>query len=149
MKSRKIVAIVFITTALILGTVFYLKIEFPVGPEGYFKGSFYRQFGPLAISIELFIAGIYLFIKHSKTNFALALFGFTALLDPIFSLVNLFSSLVPVYAMILFTCCAIVSLWLAFSNTYELGRISFLGALFSFLGGSAIELYFNYLVLGY
>ncbi len=149
MKSRKIVATVFITIALVLGTLLYTKVVFPVSLEGYFKGNFYGQFGPLAISIELLIAGIYLFLKHPKANFALALFGFTALLDPFFSLVNLFSSLVPVYAMILFTCCAIVSLWLAFSNTFQLGRISFVGALFSFLMGSAIELYFNYLVLGY
>jgi len=72
------------------------------------------------------------------------LFAFTALLDPILNLVGLFTSSLPVYAIILFLGSAIVSLWLAFTNAFNLGRISFAGALGSFLPGNAIELFFNY-----
>ena len=141
---RKVIAFVFIGIALVLGITFFLAIKFPIGIEGYFNLDFYNQFGPLAISVELLIAGIYLFFRHPKTNFTLALFAFTALLDPIFDFFGLFTSLVPVYATVLFISCAILSLWLAFTNTFNLGRISFLGALISFLLGNAIELFFNY-----
>ncbi len=144
MKTRKIIALLFIILALILGVVFYLEIQFPMGLEDYFKKEYYSQFGPLAISIELLIAGIYLFNKHVKVNFTLALFGFTVLLDVVFNLLGLFTSMMPVYATILFICCALLSLWLAFSNTYNLGRISFIGAVISFILGNAVELFFNY-----
>jgi len=144
MNTRKILAVVFIAFALVLGIMFYLAIDFPRDLEAYFKKEYYTQFGPLAISVELLIAGIYLFKKHPKANFTLALFGFTALLDPIFNLIGLFSSLVPLYAAIVFVCCALLSLWLAFSDSFNLGRISFISALVSFILGNALELFFNY-----
>ncbi|MCP4976789.1 MAG: hypothetical protein GY931_11560 [Maribacter sp.] len=144
MKTRKILASVFIILALTLGVIFYLEIEFPTGLEHYFKIEYYSQFGPLAISVELLIAGIYLFIPHSKVNFTLALFGFTALLDPIFNSIGLFSSMVPLYATVLFICCALLSLWIAFSDIFKIGRISLMGAFASFILGNAVELFFNY-----
>lgn len=131
--------------ALVFGVVFFMGIQFPMGLDSYLKAEYYNQFGPLAICVELLIAGFYLYSKHSKANFTLALFGFTALLDPFFDAVGLFTSNVPPYAMILFGCCALVALWLAFSNTFKLGRISFLGAVGSFILGNAVELFFNYL----
>lgn len=142
----RIIAALFGIVAIVLGSVFFLKIDFPAGLEGYFESSYYSQFGPLAISIELLIAAYYLFKKSAKANFALALFAFTALLDPLFNAFGLFTSQVPVYAMIIFVICALVSLWLAFSNAFNLGRISFAGALGSFLLGNAVELFFNYLL---
>ena len=143
MENRKILALAFITIALIFGIIFYQDVEFPIGLEAYFKKEYYGQFGSLAISIELLIAGIYLFVNHSKANFALALFGFTAILDPIFNLIGLFSTMVPLYATIVFVCCALLSLWLAFTDTFKMGRISFIGALISFILGNAVELFFN------
>ncbi|MBT8298889.1 MAG: hypothetical protein HKP42_04140 [Maribacter sp.] len=144
MKTRKILAAILILLALTLGIMFYLAIDFPTTLGAYLKKEYYTQFGPLAISIELLIAGIYLYIKHSKTNFAMALFGFTALLDPIFNLVGLFSSQVPIVAAAIFVCCALLTLWLAFSDTFNLGRISFFSAFVSFILGNAVELFFNY-----
>lgn len=144
MNVRKIIALVFIALSLVLGIIFFLDIEFPIGLADYFKRDYYNQFGPLAISIELLIAGSYLFVKHSKTNFTLALFGFTALLDPIFNILGLFSSNLPLYGTIIFVCCALLSLWIAFSNAFNLGRISFIATLARFLLGNMIELFFNY-----
>ncbi len=144
MNIRKILAAVFILISIVLGGIFFKSISFPQGLESYFSSEYYNQFGPLAICVELLIAGLYLFVKNNKTNFTLALFGFTALLDPIFSTVGLFISTVPIYAMIIFVCCALISLWLAFSNSFSLGRISFFGAFGSFLLGTAVELFFNY-----
>ena len=145
MKNRKIIASLFMILALVLGFIFLSKIDFPMGLEAYFKKGYYSQFGALAISIELLIAGFYLFRKHPKTNFTLALFGFTALLDPLFSVIGLFTSSVPTYAMVLFAGCAVLALWFAFSNTFKLERMSFIGVVVSFILGSAVELFFNYL----
>ncbi|WP_073181213.1 hypothetical protein [Flagellimonas flava] len=131
--------------AIVLGVLYYLSIQVPETFEGYFRREYYSQFGPLAISIELLVAGYYVFNKHSKANFSLALFGFTAILDPIFNLAGLFTSMVPIYAMVLFTVCALAALWLAFTNTFDLGKITLLGAIWGFILGNAIELFFNYL----
>lgn len=130
--------------AVVLGVLYFTTVELPASLEGYFKKEYYNQYGPLAISIELLVAGFYLFKKHRKANFTLALFGFTALLDSIFNLSGLFTSMVPLYATVIFSLCAVAALWLAFTNTFDLGKISLLGALMGFVLGNAIELYFNY-----
>ncbi len=131
--------------AIAISIVFLLKIEFPSGFETYFKRAYYNQFGPLVIGIELLIASYYLLVGHEKTNFALALFGFTALLDPFFDQVGLFESIVPLYGTITLSICALFCLWLAFKNIFQLKRISFIVAFASFILGSVVELFFNYL----
>ena len=145
MKKRKTISFVLLIIAIILSLAFLLNIDFPQGFETYFKREYYNQFGPLAISVELLIAGYYLLIGHKKTNFALALFGFTAILDPIFDQIGLFESIVPLYGTIVLSLCALVSLWLAFKNIFELKRISLIAAFTSFVLGGFIELFFNYL----
>ncbi|MFD0796302.1 hypothetical protein ACFQZJ_02430 [Maribacter chungangensis] len=144
MKTRKTIAVAFIVLSVILGVVFYLKIDYPENFVGYFKKSYYGQFGPLAICVELLIGAYYLFIGHKKSNFALALFAFTALLDIIFNLTGVFISGVPPYAMVIFFICATISLWIAFSNAFNLGRITIFWVITSLVLGSAIEFYFNY-----
>lgn len=128
-----------------LSIAFLLKIEFPQGFESYFKREYYNQFGPLAISIELLIASYYLLTGHKKTNFALALFAFTALLDPFFNQIGLFDSLVPLYGTIILSICGLLCLWLAFANTFKLKRLSHLAAISSAVLGVFVELFFNYL----
>ena len=144
MKKRKGIAILFALLSLVLGVIFFQQVDSPGNLEGYFKKSYYGQFGALAICIELLIAAYYLFVGHKKANFALALFAFTALMDILFNLTGLFISGVPTYAMVLFFICAVISLWIAFSNAFNLGKITFLGATTSFILGNAIEFYFNY-----
>ena len=142
---RKTIAAIFLLIALIFGIIFYQNLSIPSTLEGYFQSSYYNQLGPLTICVELLIAGIYLFIKHSKANFTLALFAFTAILDPVFNALGLFDSQIPLYATLIFIACALLALWLAFTNAFGLGRISFIGALGSFLLGTAVELFFNYM----
>ena len=144
-KKRKTTSLILLTIASVLSIAFLLRIDFPQGFETYFKREYYSQFGPLAISIELLIAGFYLFNGHKKTNFALALFGFTAVLDPIFDQIGLFESIVPLYGTIVLFLCALFCLWLAFKNVFGLKRISFIMALASFILGVVVELFFNYL----
>ena len=143
MNRQKGVALLFILLALVQGIRFFLVINFPIGLEGYFNTAFYGQFGALAIAVELFIAGIYLYLNLEKTNFALGLFGFTALLDPVFNALGIFQSQVPADATILFVIAGISALILAFTNTFSLGRISLAGTLISFVLGCAVEFFFN------
>lgn len=144
MKKRKIISLLLLIVGVTLSIAFILKIEFPQGFEAYFKREYYNQFGPLAISIELLIASYYLFIEHKKTNFALALFGFTALLDPLFNKIGLFNSIVPLYGTIILSICGILCLWFAFANTFKLKRLSNLTALSSIILSVFVELFFNY-----
>ena len=145
MKKRKIISLLLLTIGTALSVAFILKIEFPQGFEAYFKREYYNQFGPLAISIELLFASYYLLIEHEKTNFTLSLFGFTALLDPLFNQIGLFNSIVPLYGTIILSICALLCLWLAFANTFKLKRLSRLAAISSAILGVFIELFFNYL----
>lgn len=145
MKKRKTIALLLLIIGIGLSIAFIMKIKFPQGFEEYFKREYYNQFGPLAISVELLIASYYLFIRHKKTNFTLALFGFTALLDPFFNQIGLFNSIVPLYATIILSICALLCLWLAFANTYKLKRLSNLGAFFGIVLAVIVELFFNYL----
>ena len=144
MNIRKLIAALFVLIALVLGVIFYSELNLPVHLEGYFKREYYNQLGGLAICVELFVAGLYLSMNNPKANFALALYGFTALLDPVFNAVGLFETNVPVYGTVIFAICAIPAFWIAFTNAFDLGRISWLSAIGSFLFGLAIELFFNY-----
>jgi hypothetical protein len=144
MKKRRTIALSLLIIGIALSVAFIMKIDFPQGFEFYFKREYYNQYGPLAISVELLFASYYLFIGHKKTNFTLALFGFTALLDPFFNQIGLFNSIVPFYGAMILAICAVLCLWLAFSNTFKLNRLSRLGALFSVVLGLIVELFFNY-----
>jgi hypothetical protein len=144
MKKRKVISLLLLIVGVSLSIAFLLRIEFPQGFEAYFKREYYNQFGPLAISVELLIAGYYLLIGHKKTNFALALFGFTALLDPLFNQIGLFESIVPLYGTIILATCGLFCLWLAFANPFELKRLSRLVAISSLVLGIFVELFFNY-----
>ena len=144
MNKRKVIALFLFIVGISLSIAFKLRIDFPQGIEPYFQWEYYNQFGPLAISVELIIASYYLFRAHQKTNFALALFGFTALLDPIFDRIGLFDSLVPVYGTVILSICGLFCLWLAFANTFKLKPLSYLAAVFSAILGVFIELFFNY-----
>lgn len=144
MNNRRVLAFIFIAISLVLGAIFYSKIENPNKLGGYLESEYLNQLGPLTISIELLIAGIALFVPFKKVNFTLAVFAFTALLDPLFNLAGIFSSQVPLYATILLAICAILALWIAFTDTFNTGKISFWGSLGSFLLGVIVELLFNF-----
>ena len=144
MKKRKFISLLLLLVGGVLSIAFLLRIEFPQGFDAYFNRQYYNQFGPLAISVELLIAAYYLLIAHKKTNFALALFGCTALLDPLFDLIGLFDSIVPLYGTIILAICGLFCLGIAITNPFELKRLSRLLAFFSLVLGILIELFFNY-----
>ncbi len=142
--KRKTISLLLLLVGIVLSVAFIVRIEFPQGFESYFKREYYNQFGPLAISIELLIAGYYFFTGHKKTNFALALFGFTALIDPLFDQLGLFDSVVPLYGTIVLSLCGLLCIWFAFANPFELKPLSRLAAVLSLVLGIFVELFFNY-----
>lgn len=144
MEKRKTIALLLIIIGVLLSIVFTLQIDFPKGFKAYFKWEYYNQFGPLIISIELVIAGFYLFKEHKKTNFILALFGFTALLDALFNQIGLFNNLIPLYATIIYTICGVLCLWLAFSNSFKLKSLTMFKTIVSVILSIVTELFFNY-----
>ena len=143
---RRLLSIAYILVGLTLGAIMYLNIDFTNGLVSYFKIGFYRQFGGIAIAVELIIAGIHLLVSHKKTNFVMALFGFTAVLDPIFSFLGILSSNVPVYGTIIFLCFAVISFRIAFSNEFDTEKISRVSVVISLILGVIIELFFNYYI---
>lgn len=140
---RRLLSLAYILVALALCLVFFRAIDFPVGIGPYFNFGFYQQFGAIAIGVEMLVAGIYLLTHHKKTNFAMALFGFTAVLDPILNYFGVFSTKVPLYGTILFLCFALVSFWIAFSNAFNTEKISVPTLLLAFVWGLIIDLIFN------
>lgn len=143
MGSRKILGGLFIATALILGVNFYIKLGIDHDLSKYFQREYYNQLGALAICVEMLVAGIHLFSRNKSANFTLALFAFTALLDPIFNWVGLFDTNVPLYGSIIFILLSLPALWISFTNTFDLGKISWPKAVLSFAFGVIIELFFN------
>lgn len=144
MKNRTIIASILLILGISLSLVFLWQIEFPQGFGAYFKRAYYSQFGPLAISIELFAAAYLSFKGHDNTNLALALFGFTALLDPLLNVLGVITSLVPLFGTIILSICGLWCLWLAFANTFRLKKLSPLMTLLSVVLSIAVELFFNF-----
>jgi len=143
MSLRKIIAVVFMGVALVFSVFLYLETNHPEDFGEYFNLSFYTQYGPIAISIELFIAGFYLFKESKKANFALALFGFTVVMDIVFHITSFINSNTPLYAMLVFSGCAIGAFYISFSNAFNLGKITLLATITSFVMGNIIEWFFT------
>lgn len=141
---RKIVAVLFILIAVGFGVYFYTQIDFPTGLNAYFEKAFYGQFGPLAICVELFIAGLMVYRKKPKVNFTLALFAFTIIADVIFNMAGVFTSSIPLVGVIVLSGCGLAALYMAFTNAFNLGKISWLNAIGSFILGTLVDLFFNY-----
>lgn len=96
------------------------------------------QFVPLVISILLLSAGIHLYLNKPSTNFALVLFGYAALEEILFYWFGITSTYLSTYSIILFLGCAIIALWIAHTNAFNLKQLSNKELIFSIAFG-AIE----------
>ena len=141
--SRAFLAGLFILVSGIIGIHYFRLIEFPTDLTGYFDRGFYNQFGALAIAVEMMVAGIYLFLGHPKTNFVMALFGFTVLADQLFQFFGVFSSFITGYPIIVFFIFSLVSFWMVVKNPFKLRKITWFAAMISFVLGNAVEVFFN------
>lgn len=140
MKNNKIIGFVFSIIALVFIVIFILRIDFSIQLESYFSLKYYFQYTPIVISFLLFFSGVFLIRKHRRTNFILALFGFDVLEELTFNWFGLTTSLLPTFAMGIFLCLAIVSMWVAFTNPFNLNKISYKEVISSIVIGAILSL---------
>lgn len=145
MKKSTIVGVIMATTALVLGVIYFIRIEFSIQLESYFSLAYVMQFTPLIISLMLFISGFMLVKKMPKANFYLALFGADALEEVIFHWFGLINSNLGTYAMLLFFFIALAALWMAYSNVFNLKKMSLKEVVLSIVLGALISLFPYYI----
>jgi hypothetical protein len=152
MAARKIIGIIFSIIAVLFSVIFIIqsnlsmdfKAYFDLSLKPYFSLEYLRQITPLIHCSILLYGGILLIIKPSKSNPILALFGFTVLEEVVFGWLNIITINFPVYVIAVFCCCALLSFWIAYSNTINLKRLSFKEAVSSLILGTLINAFSFY-----
>jgi len=145
-EIRKTIGIVFIVVALITLSIFITRTEFSVQLRSWINFKYYMQFAPYVISIMLIYSGVYLVRKSPKSNFAMAIFGYTIFELIALDWIGVFPNNLGTTTSILFGCCAIVAMWIAHANSFSLKKLSLLEVLVSiFIGAleSTILYYLN------
>lgn len=153
MKTRKIIGIIFSVIAVLFSIIFITQSNLSFDIKGYFDFSlksyfsleYLRQVTPLIICLILLYGGILLIVKPSKSNPVLALFGFTVLEEIVFSWFNVITINFPLTVAIIFLCCSLLALWIAYSNKINLKRLSFKQGLSSLIIGTLINV-FSYFI---
>ncbi|WP_412985683.1 hypothetical protein [Pontimicrobium sp. IMCC45349] len=154
MATRKIIGIVFSVIAILFSTIFLiqsdlnfnLKEYFDYSFKSYFSLSYFNQILPLIHCLILLHGGILLIIKPTKSNPVLALFGFTVLEEVVFSWFGLISINFPIYIIAIFFSIALLSLWIAYSDSINQKRLSFKEGISSLILGTIINaIIYNFL----
>lgn len=138
--SHRFAGAVFTILALVLVGVFTISIDWCIQLHCYLSWDYLMAFWPLMISIALLFGGVYLFRKLSSSNFALALFGHTASEEILFDWFGLSTTSLPEYAVWIFFVCALIALWLAYANPFDLKPVSFKEAVISLVIGTGFSL---------
>jgi hypothetical protein len=141
MQVGKVIGTVFITVAIITLGIFITQTEFSFQLQDWLSFKYYIQYSPYVISIMLLYGGWYIIRKHPKSNFAMAIFGYTMLEITALDWLGIVSNNLGTYPMLMFICCAITALWVSHANSFNLRKLSlkeilisvFIGALESLL----------------
>ncbi|MEP2023618.1 MAG: hypothetical protein ABJH98_04300 [Reichenbachiella sp.] len=141
MIIRKIIGSAFTVVALVTCLIFISRTEFSIQLQAWVSFKYYMQFAPYFISIMLFSCGVFLFQKNVKSNFAMAIFGYTILELNLLNWIGILPNNLGIYTTIMFGCCALAALWIAHANSFNLEKLSlkeilisiFIGALESLL----------------
>jgi len=152
MVARKIIGIIFSTIAIVSSVIlitqsnlsFDFNAYFDFSLKSYFSLAYLRQITPLFICLILLYGGILLIIKPLKSNPVLALFGFIVLEEVIFNWLDIIPINFPTYIVVTFFCCALLALWIAYSNTINLKRLSFQEGITSLILGTLINAFSYY-----
>ncbi len=152
MAARKIIGIIFSIIAILFCVIFMIqsnlsfdfKDYFDFSLKSYFSLAFLRQITPLILCLILLNGGLLLIIKPSKSNPILALFGFTVLEEIVFDWLDIITIDFPIYVTALFFCCALLALWIAYSNRINLKRLSFKEGISSLFLGTLINAFSFY-----
>ena len=145
MEIRKIIGIVFLVVSLITFSIFITRTEFSIQLQAWISFKYYIQFAPYVISIMLFYSGVYLIRKDPKSNFAMAIFGYTIFELVILDWIGISSNNLGTITTIMFGCCAIAALWIAHANSFSLKRLSLAEVLISIFIGVLESLLLYYL----
>ncbi len=124
MELRKIIGIVFLAVSLITFSIFITHTEFSIQLHVWLSYKYYMQFAPHVISVMLFYCGLYLIQVNPKSNFAMAIFGYTIFEILALDLIGTSTNNLGTTTTVLFGCCAISSLWIAHANPFKLKSLS-------------------------
>ena len=153
MAARKIIGIVFSVIAIQFSITFLvqsdlninLKEYFDSTLKSYFSLSYFNQILPLILCLILLYGGVLLIIKPKKSNPILALFGFTVLEEFMLGWFGIISIDYPTYIVVIFFSCALLTLWIAYSDTINQKRLSLREGITSLIMGTIINAFSNYL----
>jgi len=145
MEIRKIIGAVFTVVALITLGIFVTRTEFTTQLQVWLSFNYYIQFAPYVISMMLFYSGVYLLRGNQKSNFAMAIFGYTIFEITALDWMGVLSNNLSTFTAILFACCAIVALWVAHANPFTLRKLSLKEILISIFIGALESLLLYYL----
>jgi hypothetical protein len=152
MAARKIIGITFSIIAVLSSVIsitqsnlsFDFNAYFDFSLKSYFSLAYLRQITPLVICLILLYGGILLIIKPSKSNPVLALFGFIVLEEVIFNWLDIVPINFPTYIVVPFFSGALLAIWIAYSNTINLKRLSFQEGITSLILGTLINVFSYY-----
>jgi len=148
MIARKIIGVTFSIIAILFNVLFIMQsnLSFDLGEyfnlslKSYFSLNYLRQITPLIINLILLYGGVLLIYRPLKSNPVLALFGFTVLEEALFNWLGVISTNYETYINVVFLCCAILSVWIAYSNKINQKRLSFKEGASSLFLGTLINL---------
>ena len=109
---------------LVIFASLFSNIDLRVDLPTYFKPKYYNQFSPLILCALLITAGVFIILKHKRTNFYLAIFGYTALEELLFRAIGLPQNLWPTWLIISFLLLGGACVFLAHRNPYKLNALS-------------------------
>ncbi len=152
MAARKIIGITFSIIAVLFSTVFLIYTDlslnfneyFDFSLKSYFSLAYLRQITPLVVCLILLHGGMLLLTKPSKSNPVLALFGFIVMEEVIFNILGIMTIAFSIYIVAVFFCCALLSLWIAYSNTINMKHLSFKEGVSSLILGTLINAFSYY-----
>ncbi len=145
MQVRKIIGTVFSAVAIITLGFFITRTEFSFQLQAWLSFKYYMQFSPYIISIMLLYSGVYIIRENPKSNFAMAIFGYTILEITTLDWMGIVSNNLGTYPTLMFICCAIVALWISHTNSFNLKKLSLNEILISVFAGAMESLLLYYL----
>lgn len=141
---RKTIGSVFLILALVFSVLLVQQTHFSIQLQSWLSLSYFAQLSPLILSGIFLITGVFLLLKHKKTNAILTLFGHGASEEIAFSWLGLTTTQFPSYAILPFFCCSIIALWLAYSNRLKLKPVSVGDAVVGIITGIILSLLSGY-----
>jgi hypothetical protein len=153
MATRKIIGIAFSFIGILFSIIFLLQSDlntnlkeyFDFSLKSYFSLSYFNQVLPLIICLILSYGGILLILKPTKSNPILATFGFAVLEEIMFSWFGIIFIKFPTYIVVIFFSCALLALWIAYSDTINQKSLSLKEGISSLILGTIITAFSYFL----